>query len=166
MASKRRNMFHKNKTQETTEEEIEFVEGNHGVQYSGGEVAAGMAEHQPRLGVHHPHHQPQPQQQIHHQQSRSPVPSHSQPSPQLPKFKGIVRVDLPQLAEQTLRFGIGEAGPRRDNTTELYCDYPQSLKLKTASKRRNMVYENKMLETTEIGTGNLPSFCSYDLSIG
>ncbi|KAL1131813.1 hypothetical protein AAG570_011425 [Ranatra chinensis] len=46
-----------------------------------------------------------------------------------------------------------------NRTTELYCDYPQSLKLKTAFKRRNMFYENKKQETTEIGTCNLPSFC-------
>ncbi|KAL1123272.1 hypothetical protein AAG570_002358 [Ranatra chinensis] len=33
---------------------------------------------------------------------------------------------------------------------QLYCDYPQSLMLQTASKSRNMFYENKKQEATEI----------------
>ncbi|KAL1129980.1 hypothetical protein AAG570_012924 [Ranatra chinensis] len=37
-------------------------------------------------------------------------------------------------------------------TGELYCDYPQSLKLKRSSKRRNMFYQNKKQETTEFAT--------------
>ncbi|KAL1124763.1 hypothetical protein AAG570_001384 [Ranatra chinensis] len=35
--------------------------------------------------------------------------------------------------------------------TELYCDNPQSLRLKMASKRRNMFHKNKTQETTEEG---------------
>ncbi|KAL1116474.1 hypothetical protein AAG570_004947 [Ranatra chinensis] len=44
---------------------------------------------------------------------------------------------------------------------ELYCDHPQSLKLKTASKRRNTFYENKKQETT----CNLPPFCEKYLNL-
>ncbi|KAL1123994.1 hypothetical protein AAG570_001764 [Ranatra chinensis] len=32
----------------------------------------------------------------------------------------------------------------------LYCDYPRSLKLKMSSERRNMFYQDKKQETTEI----------------
>ncbi|KAL1123471.1 hypothetical protein AAG570_002551 [Ranatra chinensis] len=49
-----------------------------------------------------------------------------------------------------------EGTQRIDNNQ--YCDYPQSLKLKIESKRRNKFYQNKKRETTEIGTRNLPSF--------
>ncbi|KAL1131289.1 hypothetical protein AAG570_010907 [Ranatra chinensis] len=42
-------------------------------------------------------------------------------------------------------------GLRDIQSQKLYCDYPQSLKLKKASKRRNMFDEKKKQETTEIG---------------
>ncbi|KAL1130399.1 hypothetical protein AAG570_013337 [Ranatra chinensis] len=48
------------------------------------------------------------------------------------------------LGTDAFRCGKGHA------KTQFYCDYPQSLKLKIASKRRNMFNENKKRETTEI----------------
>ncbi|KAL1132490.1 hypothetical protein AAG570_010445 [Ranatra chinensis] len=44
-----------------------------------------------------------------------------------------------------------------------YYDCPQSLELKTASKRPNMFYQNKKQETMEIGTYDLPSFYYFAL---
>ncbi|KAL1138375.1 hypothetical protein AAG570_008439 [Ranatra chinensis] len=41
----------------------------------------------------------------------------------------------------------------------------QSLRLKTASKRRNMFHKNKTQETTENGACNLPPFCDFLLSL-